>query len=191
MIQETFPMIVGEEEVLNERELLVRVESGLMMDSTDSVCYIILHCSATRCNSDYTVEQLLRDHRARGFRTIGYHFYVRRDGTVSQHRRLLEVGAHCRPFNRCSIGVCYEGGLDSEGHPADTLTPEQFENLEQLLTKLLKLFPKAQLKKMDEMGAIVMLHIPKAQLRGHRDMPGSVPKACPCLDCQSVFRAIL
>ena len=60
MIQETFPMIVGEEEVLNERELLVRVESGLMMDSTDSVCYIILHCSATRCNSDYTVEQLLR-----------------------------------------------------------------------------------------------------------------------------------
>ena len=35
MIQETFPMIVGEEEVLNERELLVRVESGLMMDSTD------------------------------------------------------------------------------------------------------------------------------------------------------------
>ena len=123
-------MIVGEEEVLNERELLVRVESGLMMDSTDSVRYIILHCSATRCNSDYTVEQLLRDHRARGFRTIGYHFYVRRDGTVSQHRRLLEVGAHCRPFNRCSIGVCYEGGLDSEGHPADTLTPEQFENLE-------------------------------------------------------------
>ena len=74
-------MIVGEEEVLNERELLVRVESGLMMDSTDSVRYIILHCSATRCNSDYTVEQLLRDHRARGFRTIGYHFYVRRDGT--------------------------------------------------------------------------------------------------------------
>lgn len=42
MIQETFPMTVAEEEVLNERELLVRVESGLMMDSTDSVRYIIL-----------------------------------------------------------------------------------------------------------------------------------------------------
>ena len=172
MIQETFPMTVGWEEVLSERELLAGVENGLMMDSADSVRYIILHCSATRCNCDYTVEQLLRDHRARGFRTIGYHFYVRRDGTVSRHRRLLEVGAHCRPFNRCSIGVCYEGGLDAEGHPADTLTWEQFEQLEQLLSRLLKLFPKAQ-------------------LRGHRDMPGSVPKACPCLDCQSVFRAIL
>lgn len=165
-------MTVGGDEVLNERELLAGVESGLMMDSTDSVRYIILHCSATRCNCDYTVEQLMRDHRARGFRTIGYHFYVRRDGTVSQHRRLLEVGAHCRPFNRCSIGVCYEGGLAPEGDPADTLTREQFEQLGQLLSRLLKLFPQAQ-------------------LRGHCDMPGSVPKACPCLDCQSVFRAIL
>ena len=117
-----------------------------MMDAVDSVRYIILHCSATRCNCDYTVEQLLRDHRTRGFRTIGYHFYVRRDGTVSQHRRLLEVGAHCRPFNRCSIGVCYEGGLDAEGYPANTLTLEQFEQLEQLLSRLLKLFPKAELR---------------------------------------------
>lgn len=172
MIQETYPMTVGGEEVLSERELLAGVEDGLMMGSTDSVRYIILHCSATRCDRDYTVEQLLHDHRARGFRTIGYHFYVRRDGSVSQHRRLLEVGAHCRPFNRCSIGVCYEGGLDAEGHPADTLTPEQTDRLERLLLKLLRTFPKAQ-------------------LRGHRDMPGSVPKACPCLDCRDVFRAIL
>ena len=69
MIQETFPMTVGGEEVLSERELLAGVENGLMMDSADSVRYIILHCSATRCNCDYTVEQLLRDHRARGFQT--------------------------------------------------------------------------------------------------------------------------
>lgn len=171
MIQETFPMTIGGEEVLNERELLAGVESGLMMESADSVRYIILHCSATRCDHDYTVEQLLRDHRARGFRTIGYHFFIRRDGTVSQHRRLLEVGAHCRPFNRCSIGVCYEGGLDENGHFADTRTPEQTEQLEQLVWKLLKLFPQAL-------------------LRGHRDMPGSVPKACPCFDCQSAFPSI-
>ena len=97
-------MTVGEEEVRDERELLTRVEDGLMMDAVDSVRYIILHCSATRCNCDYTVEQLLRDHRTRGFRTIGYHFYVRRDGTVSQHRRLLEVGHIAVP----STGVLSE-----------------------------------------------------------------------------------
>ena len=40
-------MTVGEEEVRDERELLTRVEDGLMMDAVDSVRYIILHCSAT------------------------------------------------------------------------------------------------------------------------------------------------
>ena len=137
-----------------------------------SIQYIVVHCSATRANIPFTEEQLLKCHLQRGFKYIGYHFYITRDGELHHCRPVSEPGAHVRGFNRHSIGICYEGGLDSEGHPADTLTPEQFEYLEQLLTKLLKLFPKAQ-------------------LRGHRDMPGSVPKACPCLDCQSVFRAIL
>lgn len=168
MIQETFPLTVGGEEVRDERTLLTGVENGLMMDSVHSVRYIVLHCSATRCTCDYTVEQLLRDHKARGFRTIGYHFYIRRDGTVTRHRRLLEVGAHCRPFNRCSIGVCYEGGLDANGCPADTRTPQQTEQLTLLFVKLLKLFPQARLV-------------------GHRDLPGTLPKACPCLDTRRIF----
>ena len=107
MTQETFPMIVGGEETLNERTLLTQVESGLMMNGADSVRFIVIHCSATRCDRDYTVEQLLRDHKARGFRTIGYHFYIRKNGAVTQHRKLLEVGAHARGFNRCSIKTSF------------------------------------------------------------------------------------
>ena len=137
-----------------------------------TIDHIVIHCSATREDCSLPVEELEKAHRRRGFRGIGYHYYIRRDGTTLNTRPLELIGAHAKGHNAHSIGICYEGGLDSEGHPADTLTPEQFEYLEQLLTKLLKLFPKAQ-------------------LRGHRDMPGSVPKACPCLDCQSVFRAIL
>lgn len=63
--------------------------------------------------------------------------------TITQHRKLLEVGAHCRPWNRCSIGICYEGGLDADGHPADTRTAEQTEQLTLLLMRLAKLFPGA------------------------------------------------
>lgn len=107
-------MIIGEEEIPNERALLTQ-EDGPMMASSASVKYIVIHCSATRSTRDYTAEQLLRDHKTRGFRTVGYHFYIRRDGSVTQHRKLLEVGAHCRPWNRCSIGICYEGGLDADG----------------------------------------------------------------------------
>ena len=127
MTQETFPMIVGGEETLNERTLLTQVESGLMMNGADSVRFIVIHCSAT------------------------------------QHRRLLEVGAHVRGLNRCSIGICYEGGLDESGKTADTRTPEQKERLRELLWKLHTLFPHALIV-------------------GHRDLPG-VKKACPCFSC--------
>ena len=131
-------MIIGEEEMKNERQLLT-VEDGPLMQGRESVRYLILHCSATRCDKDYTAEQLL-----------------------------LEVGAHCRPWNRCSIGICYEGGLDADGHPADTRTAEQTEQLTLLLMRLAKLFPGAR-------------------IRGHRDMSGSIPKACPCFDAEGVF----
>ena len=156
-----FPLLIGDDEVFSESQLQKARESGPWMDSPSSVRYLILHCSATRETDDYTVQRLLRDHRARGFRTVGYHFYIRRDGTVTQHRRLLEVGAHCFPFNRCSIGICYEGGLDRQSHPADTRTDAQRLRLRDLLAKLIRLFPQAR-------------------IMGHRDMPGTTPKACPC-----------
>lgn len=49
---------------------------------TTDIRYIVLHCSATRSTQDYSPEALERDHRARGFRGIGYHYYVRRSGEV-------------------------------------------------------------------------------------------------------------
>ena len=92
MMLETYPMTIGGEAVRNERTLLAKVEDGELMRSSESVRFLILHCSATRRNQDYSVEQLMRDHKKRGFRTIGYHFYIRKDGTITQHRKLLEVG---------------------------------------------------------------------------------------------------
>ena len=99
---------------------------------------IVIHCSATCCNHDFPLEAVVACHRARGFVTIGYHYYITRDGTVHAGRPLYQVGAHATGFNRRSIGVCYEGGLDSEGNPADTRTPEQKEALLKLLKRLKK-----------------------------------------------------
>ena len=134
--------------------------------SAEDIKYLVLHCSATRCNQDYSVEQLRRDHKKRGFRTIGYHFYIRKDGTMTQHRMLLEVGAHARLYNKCSIGICYEGGLDEQGRPCNTMTAEQETRLVDLFRNLKILFPKAKIV-------------------GHRDLPGTTPKECPCLDAGS------
>ena len=160
MIQETFPLSIGGDQVAPEDQLLSEVEKGIEMPA-DSVSFIIIHCSATRETQDYTPEQLKRDHMARGFIDVGYHFFIRKDGTVTQHRKLNEVGAHCRPFNRCSIGVCYEGGLDANGKPKDTRTLKQRASLVGLLLDLHQQFPKAV-------------------IRGHNEMPGAIPKACPC-----------
>ena len=168
MVTERFPMTIGGEEVLTEHLLLHNYENGEMMDSPQSVRFLVIHCSATKASRNYTEKQLLRDHKARGMKGIGYHFYCRKDGTLSQHRLLLEVGAHARPYNRCSIGICYEGGLDDEGRPMDTLTRAQYDAIRALLVKLKVMFPEAKIV-------------------GHRDPPGTTPKACPCFDAATKF----
>lgn len=84
-----------------------------------SISLIVIHCSATRVTQDFTFEQLEACHLARGFKSIGYHYYITKDGVVYPGRPESEVGAHARHYNAHSIGICYEGGLDKNGKPAD------------------------------------------------------------------------
>ena len=121
MIQETFPLSIGADEVATAAKLLTDVQRGIFM-SPDSAPYLLTHCSATREDRDYTPEPLKPDHLQRGFIDVGYHFYIRKAGSVTQHRRLHEVGAHCRPFNRCSSGSCSESGLGVTGKENGTRT---------------------------------------------------------------------
>lgn len=57
---------------------------------------IIVHCSATAEGKDYTVADIDKWHRARGFKKIGYHYVVYRDGSVHVGRSENEIGAHCQ-----------------------------------------------------------------------------------------------
>ena len=124
---------------------------------------IVVHCSATRADRDFTENDLEVCHRHRGFNGAGYHFYIRKNGDIKNTRPLEKPGAHALGYNARSIGICYEGGLDESGKTADTRTPEQKEQLRELLWKLHTLFPHALIV-------------------GHRDLPG-VKKACPCFSC--------
>mgnify|MGYP002625761427 CR=1 FL=1 len=127
---------------------------------------IVVHCSATREDRRYTLVQLIRDHQAR-FGFTGYHYYITRDGHTYQTRHEQLVGAHAWGYNQHSLGVCYEGGLDSHGQPADTRTEAQKRALLKLLRRL-----KAE-------------H-PDACILGHRNLPG-VKKACPCFAAQAEY----
>ena len=132
---------------------------------------LVIHCSATRCNVSLTVEQLRKCHMERGFRDIGYHFYITRDGILHHCRPISEPGAHARGFNRHSLGICYEGGLDEEGRPADTRTRAQCLALIDLLTILKKQYPDAQIV-------------------GHYQLSAAINKNCPCFDARKAYSLI-
>ena len=91
---------------------------------------------------------------------IGYHYVIRRDGTIEPGRPEWMIGAHCQNHNKYSIGVCYEGGLDIRGQPADTRTEAQKQTMRRLLEELHERYPRA---------VIV----------GHHDL--NPHKACPCI----------
>ena len=145
---------------------------------------IVIHCSATRENQDYTFENCIRDHKVRGFRKCGYHYYIRKDGTVHIGRTLDEVGAHAgKGHNQNSIGICYEGGLDSNSNPKDTRTEAQKDAI---LTCI---------KESMAYGKII-------RIVGHRDLspdlnkngivePFEWIKSCPCFEAITEYKHLL
>jgi N-acetyl-anhydromuramyl-L-alanine amidase AmpD len=122
-------------------------------------------------------------HKQRGFRKIGYHYFIRLDGTVETGRPLEEVGAHVEGHNANSIGICYAGGLAVDGKTAkDTRTPAQKQAMEILVRDLARRFPNAR-------------------ICGHRDFSpdrdgdGVVErhewmKECPCFDVHDWARSV-
>ena len=107
------------------------------------ITMIVLHCSGVGPNVHQDIRDVDAYHKSKGWKGIGYHEYVRRDGTVEHGRPMWEVGAHVVGHNKHSIGICYEGGLDADGVKADTRTPEQIRALRQLVEKYHAQFPDA------------------------------------------------
>ena len=99
---------------------------------------IIVHCSATKEGKEFSVADIDRWHKDRGFRCVGYHYVVKLNGDVEIGRMEKEIGAHCKGHNNHSIGICYIGGLDANGKSKDTRTPEQKESLLRLIKELKK-----------------------------------------------------
>ena len=127
---------------------------------------IVVHCSATSAGRDLSAADLRKWHiTERNFSDIGYHFIVRLDGTIERGRPLERIGAHCRGQNARSIGICYVGGLDAAGHPADTRTAAQKVALSALLRAIRTV-------------------IPEAAIRGHSDFAN---KACPCFRASTEY----
>ena len=127
-----------------------------------TITMIIIHCSAVRPVQTSSAAQIDSWHRRDNHWKfgIGYHYVIRRDGAIESGRPEWMIGAHCKNHNAHSIGVCYEGGLDIRGQPADTRTEAQKAAMRRLLEELHGRYPRA-----------VIL--------GHHDL--NPQKDCPCI----------
>ena len=129
----------------------------------EDVKLLVVHCTATRLDRPFPTEALIATGNAR-FGQPSYHYYVRRSGEIVPILPETVQGVHARHYNFCSLGICYEGGLNQQGVPTDTRTAAQKHALYELLKELREAYPQAR-------------------IMGHRELP-HVAKACPCFSTE-------
>lgn len=107
---------------------------------------IVIHCSASppKAAAKQTAADIDRMHRERGWQGIGYHWFLRFDGTVEAGRPETAVGSHVAGKNANSIGVCYAGGVGPDGKGADTRSPQQRQAMANLIRQLKQRYPGAR-----------------------------------------------
>jgi N-acetylmuramoyl-L-alanine amidase len=142
----------------------VDFQGGAMSRGIDK---IVIHCSDTPESMDIGVADIRRWHTdqppfGNGWDDIGYHYVIRRDGTVEAGRDEDVPGAHVVGYNAHSIGICLVGGRGDGGYTGD-----QWAHLYLLVNDLLTRYPAAA-------------------VLGHRDLDPR--KACPQFDVSEWWR---
>lgn len=118
---------------------------------------IFVHCSATKASMNVGLREIRQWHKEQGWLDVGYHFIIRRDGTIEEGRPVDVVGSHVKDWNSKSVGVCLVGGIDDKGKFEANFTPAQMQSLKEKLADLKDMYPDAVIK-------------------AHHDC---APKACP------------
>ena len=80
--------------------------------SLKTIDRIIIHHSAIQQSINTSPIAIHCEHIKRGYSGIGYHFYIKSDGTIYRGRPIIYIGAHCKGYNTTSIGICFEGNFE-------------------------------------------------------------------------------
>jgi N-acetylmuramoyl-L-alanine amidase len=131
---------------------------------------IIIHCAATKPTQDIGVAEIRKWHKLKGWKDIGYHYVIRRNGDLEDGRPNQQIGAHAKGFNKESIGICLVGGLDEDGKPDANFTDAQMNTLKNTTKFLMNQY-----------------NLSIADIFGHRDLPG-VKKDCPCFNARHFIK---
>lgn len=131
---------------------------------------IVVHCSASPDSRDFGFKDINDWHKQRGFKSptgihCGYHYIVRRNGTVERGRPDSEAGAHVEGHNSRTLGVVWIG--------EKTPTSVQYTALVQIVHALM-----------------VKYNVKIDKVQGHCEVAPESKKACPVIDMNK-FRAEL
>mgnify|MGYP000011661450 FL=1 len=109
--------------------------------------YIVIHCSQTRPSQKWTVKDIDRLHRSKGWLMVGYATVICRDGLIQQGRKDDDVQAAVKGYNHNSFNLCLIGGAKEENwkEEEDNFTGEQWDSLKKELTRLVKKYPDAHI----------------------------------------------
>lgn len=99
--------------------------------------HIVILSSKTGPEEDIGITELERQHRDKGCVMVGYHYVIRRDGTIETGRELDRMGHHRRKYNKDSVYVCLIGSDKN-------FTKAQLAVLPEIEEELLELYPNSQ-----------------------------------------------
>jgi len=120
--------------------------NGTLSPRSETGHIILHHAAAIKCSAD----DIHRIHISNGWTGIGYHFYIRKDGSVYEGRPIAAKGAHTEGFNSKSIGICFEGNFEKEKMPI-----EQMNAGRELVLYLKRLYPFATVGKHSDFNSTV------------------------------------
>jgi len=95
--------------MLNIIEKTYKINGNLSIrNSTERI--ILHHAAASQCSAD----DIDKWHKQKDYSCIGYHFFIKKNGTIYRGRQENAIGAHAYQNNYNSIGICFEGDFEKE-----------------------------------------------------------------------------
>jgi len=133
---------------------------------------IFVHCTATRAEwwagrrSSEKAAECKKWHLDRGWSDVGYHYFVDRDGTITEGRPIEVTPAAQKGHNTGSVAIALWGGHggDQDDKFEENFTPEQDRALRKLIAQLRMEYPSI------------------TKVRGHNEVSA---KQCPCFQVTS------
>jgi N-acetylmuramoyl-L-alanine amidase len=161
---------------LNSKEEIIKY----LQSATREITTVIWHWTANY-NDQYHIgsEEIARVHNNKNLGGIGYHFVIKRDGSLQLGRNVNKTGAHVAGFNTGSIGIAFVAGFNCA---SNTKNPNKYISAKSITDAQMKTFRTF----MDSFYTV----FPGGQAWGHVDFPNNKGKVDPGFDVQATCKTM-